>query len=270
MGLYPDVLPGYAPLTGSAHLQQEWGMAVPQQPGLDLRQMFDAARDGTLKAMHIVGSNPVARYGFDPFVLSRMFVVVQDMFLTETAIPANVVLPAACAYEKSGTFTNTCGDLQMLKKAGETEGTKSDFEMIVRVAAAMGADIKRLVPFGHPLRADMGQSRGAQSGEADRHAVWLEAHGLEPKMSPFDPVAMLDEIQRLIPGYDVGRLELAAGNDVHTRVAAIEGEAPSHPELVLPSQDTLFTSGTLGRYSNALNSLVENERRVPADKEVPV
>ena len=45
----------------------------------------------------------------------------------------------------------------------------------------------------------MGQSRGAQSGEADRHAVWLAEHNLEPKMSPYDPTAMLDEIQRLVP-----------------------------------------------------------------------
>ena len=73
-------------------------------------------------------------------------------------------------------MTNTCGDLQLVKKAGEVTGTKSDFEMIVRIADAMGADIHKLVPFGGAgMRADMGQSRGAQSGEADRHAVWLEA-----------------------------------------------------------------------------------------------
>ncbi len=270
MGLYPDLLPGYTSVANASRFQQEWGAQIPAQRGLDLRSMFEAAAAGRLQALHVVGSNPVTRYGLDPFVLSKIFVVVQDMFLTETAIPADVVLPAACAYEKSGTFTNTCGDLQMLKTAGQTEGTKSDFEMIVRIAAAMGADIKRLVPFGRPLRADMGQSRGAQAGEADRHAVWLEAHGLEPKMSPFDPIAMLDEIQRLVPGYDVGRLDLAAGNDVHTHVPAVSGEIPSHPELIVPSQDTLFTSGTLGRFSNTLNSVLENDRRVPADKEVPM
>jgi len=194
---------------------------------------------------------------------------VQDMFLTETAVPAQVVLPVASAYEKAGTFTNTCGDLQMLKKAGHLEGTKSDFEIVVRIASAMGADIKKLVPFGRPLRADMGQSRGAQAGEADRHAVWLSSHGLETRMSPFDPIAMLDEIQRLVPGYDVGRLNVESGNAAHTKIVA-KGAIPSHPEQVLPSKDTLFTSGTLGRYSNTLNSVIENERRVPADKEVPV
>ena len=59
--------------------------------------------------------------------------------------------------------------------------------MIVRIADAMGFEVRKLVPFGSGTRADMGQSRGAQSGEADRHSVWLQAHGLEPKMSPFDP-----------------------------------------------------------------------------------
>ena len=130
-----------------------------------------------MKALYVVGANPVGRFEIDPFVFSKSFVVVQDMFLTETAVLADVVLPAANAYEKSGTFTNTCGDLQLVKKAGEVTGTKTDFEMIVRIADAMGADVRKLVRSAAATRADMGQSRGAQSGEADRHAVWLEAHG---------------------------------------------------------------------------------------------
>ena len=88
--------------------------------------------------------------------------------------------------------------------------------MIVRIADKMGAHIPTLVPFGKGLRADMGQTRGAQSGEADRHAVWLTANNLEPRLSPFDPFAILDEIQRLVPGYDeLLRLQLLSGNDQH-------------------------------------------------------
>src|SRR5260370_23273783 len=200
MGLYPDLLPGYHPNTGKSEFHEEWG-DVPEATGLDLSGMVEAGRAGKLKALYVVGSNPVGRLNIDPFAFSNSFVVVQDMFLTETAVMADVVLPAANAYEKSGTFTNTCGDLHLVKKAGEVTGTKSDFEMIVRIADAMGFDVRKLVPFGGGTRADMGQSRGAQSGEADRHAVWLEAHGLEPKLSPFDPMAILDEIQRLVPGY---------------------------------------------------------------------
>jgi NADH-quinone oxidoreductase subunit G len=267
MGLYPDLLPGYHPIADSGKFHEEWG-GVPQAPGLTLPEMVESARSGKLKALYVVGANPVGRFDIDPFVFSQSFVVVQDMFLTETSSLADVVLPAANAYEKSGTFTNTCGDLQLVKKAGEVSGSKSDFEMIVRIADAMGADVRKLVPFGRGEAADMGQSRGAQSGEADRHSVWLEANGLEPKMSPFDPMAILDEIQRLVPGYEVSRLNLLSGNDQHTTLVGNAAGVPQNPVLIVPANDNLFSSGTLGRYSRTLNSVMENHNRQPAESEV--
>jgi len=145
-------------------------------------------------------------------------------------------------------------------------GTKPDFEIVVRIADAMGFDVRSLVPFGGGTRADMGQSRGAQSGEADRHSVWLAAHGLEPKLSPFDPMAILDEIQRLVPGYDVSRVNLLAGNDEHTRLSG--PGARQDDALIVPANDNLFTSGTLGRYSRALNEVIENQQRQPLATEV--
>ncbi len=262
MGLYPDLLPGYRQAGDTFQLG-----SAPPPPGLSLPEMVESARAGNMKALYVIGSNPIDQFGIDPFAFSNSFVVVQDMFLTETAVIADVVLPAANAYEKSGTFTNTCGDLQLVKKAGEVTGTKSDFEMIVRIASAMGFDVRALVPFGRGVGADMGQSRGAQSGEADRHAVWLEAHGLEPKMSPFDPMAILDEIQRLVPGYDVSRMNILAGNDQHTTLSGSGPGALQSPELIVPAQDNLFSSGTLGCYSRTLNSVVEN-RHKPAEAEV--
>ena len=257
MGLYPDLLPGYHRVADTGKFHDEW-TSIPATTGLTLPEMVDAAKAGKLKALYVVGANPIGRLGLDPFLFSKTFVVVQEMFLTETAFLADVVLPAANAYEKSGTFTNTCGDLQILKKAGEVTGTKSDFEMIVRIADAMGFDVHKLVPFGAGERTDMGQSRGAQSGEADRHAVWLEARGLEPKMSPLEPTAILDEIQRLVPGYDVSRINLLAGNDQHTTLANSGPGAIQKPELIVPANDDLFSSGTLGRYSKALNSVMES------------
>lgn len=270
MGLYPDLLPGYTALSKAAMFAKEYGSAMPQEPGLAGVGMFDAAKAGKLGALYVVGSNPVARYNVNPSELKNTFVVLQDMFLTETATTAEVVLPAANAYEKSGTFTNTYGDLQLLRKAGDLAGVRSDFELIVRVADRMGADIHKLVPFGKGLRADMGQSRGAQSGEADRHAVWLASQNLEPKLSPFDPEALLDEIQRLVPGYNFSRLKLFSGNDVHTLAPEHSSVAqlPS-PESIVPANDTLFTSGTLGRYSNTLNAVIENRRATPAEAEIP-
>jgi NADH-quinone oxidoreductase subunit G len=262
MGIYPDLLPGYEPLNSADSIthkfQQEWG-ALPTEKGLSLPEMLEAAKNGKLKALYVVGSNPVGRLGVDPFTLSKSFVVVQDMFLTETANIADVVLPAANAYEKTGTFTNTCGDLQLVKKAGEVTNTKPDFEMIVRIADAMGFEVHGLVPFGGGTHSDMGQTRGAQSGEADRHAVWLEAHNLEPKMTPFDPMAILDEIQRVVSGYDVSRVNLLAGNDQHLEIAESGASLIQDSGLIVPANDDLFSSGTLGRYSKTLNSVLENK-----------
>ncbi len=264
MGLYPDLLPGYHPIAGNSAFHREWG-GVPASAGLDLAGMVEAGKAAKLKALYVVGSNPVGRLNIDPFAFSRSFLVVQDMFLTETAVMSDVVLPASNAYEKSGTFTNTCGDLQLVKKAGEVTETKSDFEMIVRIADAMGFDVHKLVPFGGGTYADMGQSRGAESGEADRHAVWLEANGLEPKMSPFDPMAILDEIQRLVPGYDVSRMNLLAGNSQHTSLEKVGPGVAHRPESIEPANDTLFTSGTLGHYSRALQSVLESHAVKPAE-----
>jgi NADH-quinone oxidoreductase subunit G len=104
-----------------------------------------------------------------------------------------------------------------------------------------------------------------QSGEADRHAVWLEARGLEPKLSPFDPTAILDEIQRLVPGYDVSRMNLLAGNSQHTSLANAGPGVAHKPESISPANDDLFSSGTLGRYSRTLQSVVENHEVKPAE-----
>jgi NADH-quinone oxidoreductase subunit G len=263
MGLLPDMLPGYTPVTAVGSFAE---YNAPTTPGLDILEIFDAAGKGELSALYVVGSNPISRYGVDPATLKDTFVIVQEMFLTETAQLADVILPAANLYEKSGSVTNSYGDLQQVNKAADRAGVRTDFEMIVRIADKMGADVHTLVPFGKGLRADMGQSRGAQSGEADRHAVWLTANNLEPKLSPFDPYAILDEIQRLVPGYDkLLRLQLLSGNDQHLQPAAPAAlnQITNRRDLVLPANDTLFTSGTLGRYSAMLNDVQQFQASEP-------
>jgi NADH-quinone oxidoreductase subunit G len=266
MGLLPDMLPGYQPVGSSNALGTEY--ASPNTPGLDLLEMFDAAGKGELAALYVVNSNPVATYGVDPVALKNTFIIVQDMFLTETAALADVILPAANLYEKAGSVTNSYGDLQQVKKAGDRAGVRTDFEMIVRIADKIGANMKALVPFGKGLRADMGQTRGVQSGEADRHAVWLTANNLEPRLSPFEPMAILDEVQRLVPGYNILRLQLLSGNDQHLEPAASAlvqiGVYPVRRDLVQPAADTLFTSGTLGRYSAMLSDLQANDSLRPS------
>ncbi len=273
MGLLPDLLPGYTPIGPIDTQDSASKIAIeyssPTTPGLDLLEIFDAATKGSLSALYVVGANPVARYAVDPAALKNTFVVVQENFLTETATLADVVLPAANLYEKSGSVTNSYGDLQQVKKAADRAGVRTDFEMIVRIADKMGADVRQLVPFRpasttDATRADMGQTRGAQSGEADRHAVWLTANNLEPRLSPFDPSAILDEIQRLVPGYgNILRLQLLSGNDQHLQPAAAAPliQIGTRRDLVLPSGDTLFTSGSLSRYSATLQDLQLNQPR---------
>ncbi|HKF45861.1 MAG TPA: molybdopterin-dependent oxidoreductase [Terracidiphilus sp.] len=261
MGLLPDLLPGYVPLTAAGSFAQEY-TGMPSQPGKTQPEMFEAARSGAIGAMLIAGANPIGESNIDPNTLQNSFVVVQDLFLTETAALADVVFPAASLYEKSGTVTNTFGDVQLVKKGADRPGVRSDFEILVRLASAIGADVKALVPFGQRgVRADLGQTRGAQSGEADRHGVWLAARGLEPKVSPLDPLALLDEIERLVPAYKLDRMNLFAGNDVRTEpgfvpVSSLTG---ARPEMVAPSHDGLFTSGTLGRYSSYLRELEKHQ-----------
>jgi NADH-quinone oxidoreductase subunit G len=272
MGLLPDLLPGYVPVTDAGQFTEEYGATLPLQAGLDLVEMFDAAGRGELAALYVVGSNPVARYGVDAAALKDTFLIVQDMFLTETAVLADVVFPAANLYEKTGTVTNTYGDVQLVKKAADKSGVRTDFEVIVRLADKLGANPKDLVPFGKGVRADFGQSRGAQSGEADRHAVWLTANHLEPKLSPFDPFAIFDEIQRLVPAYQVPRLNLLAGNDEHLKSELVQMAPPAERrDLVLPAKDGLYTSGTLGNYSPKLKEVLashatmENAAETAAD-----
>ena len=267
MGLLPDLLPGYVPVAiPGPHAE----FNVPSTPGLDLLQIFDAAEAGNLSALYVVGSNPISRFGIDPLSLKNTFVVVQDMFLTETAAIADVILPAANLYEKAGTVTNSYGDIQRVNKAADRAGTRTDFEMIVRIADKMGANMRALVPFGKQLRADMGQTRGAQTGEADRHAIWLTANNLEPRLSPFDPMTILDEIQRVVPGYNsLLRLQLLSGNDQHLTpapAADLVQILPARRDLVLPANDTLFTSGTLGRYSGMLSDIQSFQSRTEAER----
>jgi NADH-quinone oxidoreductase subunit G len=267
MGLLPDLLPGYVPVTKAGAFVEEYA-GMPATAGKNAREFLDAAAQGQLGALLVVGDNPVARLGLAPDALRKTFLIVHDLFLTETAQQADVVFPAASLYEKTGTMTNTYGDVQLAKKAADRPGVRPDFEIIVRLASTMGADVKALVPFGKGgVRADLGQSRGAQSGEADRHAVWLASNGLEPKLSPFDPLAVLDEIERLVPSYKLDRLNLFSGNDVRTEPGFVPVAALTAPriDLVAPTHDGLFTSGTMGRYSTYLSEIEEHQKHQMAE-----
>jgi formate dehydrogenase alpha subunit len=147
MGALPDVYTGYQKVANPevrAKMEQAWGIKdLPAEPGLTATEMLPAAHRGELKALYIVGENPMisdADVAHAEASLRHLdFLVVQDIFLTETAKLAHVVLPAACFAEADGTFTNTERKVQRVRKAVEPPGAaRADWEIVADLAGLLG------------------------------------------------------------------------------------------------------------------------------------
>jgi formate dehydrogenase alpha subunit len=147
MGALPNVVSGYQAVINPelrAKVCAVWGVKdIPAKVGLTIVEVMNAADEGKVKSLYIMGENPMVS---DPDVnhvehaLKKLdFLVVQDIFLTETAALAHVVLPAASFAEKDGTFTNTERRVQLLKPAVKPPGqAKPDWEIIGLIARKMG------------------------------------------------------------------------------------------------------------------------------------
>jgi NADH-quinone oxidoreductase subunit G len=195
MGLAPELLPGFS---------------ASNTPGLTVPEML-AVSD--LDALWVIGSDALAG-GHNS---KKAFVVVQDLFLTESAKKADVVLPSASLYEKNGTVTNVCGEVQRVKRAAATLGAKPDLEIIGLIAKELGA--------------------AAQLGP------WL-------------PDTVYNEIRRTAKAYDIP-LPLVTVSAQQTMPVNGRVGVETRPDLIHSAHDGLFTSGTLGRYSKVLNSVIE-------------
>ena len=156
MGGLPDVFPGYQPVAdpearvkfGKAWLEDGGDASavreLPHEPGLTVVEMMSAAAEGRLKAMYVLAENPMLS---DPDIhhvrealQALEFLVVQDIFLTETAELADVVLPGSSFAERDGTFTCTDRSVQRIRMAVETPGeARPDWQIIGQVASACGA-----------------------------------------------------------------------------------------------------------------------------------
>ncbi len=155
MGGLPNVLPGYQPVDdpkAREKFEKAWGVDyLPGAPGLTLMEMMDGAHKGKIKAMYIMGENPILS---DPDIqhvresLDNLeFLVVQDIFLTETAEYADVVLPAACFAEKEGTFTNTERRVQRVRRAVSPPGqAREDSWIISEISRRLGYDMGDIEP----------------------------------------------------------------------------------------------------------------------------
>ena len=155
MGTLPYTYPGYLPADDPKALDafaKAWEVRdLPCHDGLLEPQMYDAALSGALKALYVVGYDPAhtqANIGHVHEALSHLdFVVVQDLFLTETARFAHVVLPAGCFYEKDGTFTSGERRVRRIHKAVEPPGAaKADWEIVCLISKAMGYQMT----YSHP------------------------------------------------------------------------------------------------------------------------
>ncbi len=151
MGCLPNVLPGYAPVSDAQarkNLATVWGVpSLPDQPGWTVTEMMPAARRGDLRGMYIMGENPVLSDANTRHVeeaLSKVdFLVVQDIFPTETARFAHVVLPGVSWAEKDGTFTNTERRVQLVRAAINPVGNSfPDWRILQRILHLMGARVE--------------------------------------------------------------------------------------------------------------------------------
>ncbi len=146
LGALPNVYPGYQNVDEKENrgkFEEAWGTELSPEPGLTVVEMINAAGEGDVKGMYIMGENPMVS---DPDIghveesLENLdFLAVQDIFLTETAEYADVVLPAASFLETEGCFTNTERRVQKLDKAIEPKGnTKPDWEIISELSTKLG------------------------------------------------------------------------------------------------------------------------------------
>ena len=147
MGALPNVYPGYQKVNIpeiKEKFERAWNTSLPSEPGLTHTEIFDAIADGRIKALYQVGENPRLSEANAKHVEEALnkidFLVVQDIFLTETAMFADVVLPSCSYAEKDGTFTNTERRVQRVRKAIPPVGeSKPDWLIVCEIAKRMGA-----------------------------------------------------------------------------------------------------------------------------------
>jgi formate dehydrogenase major subunit len=151
MGGLPNVFTAYQAVTDEAarkKLEAAWGVEnLSAKPGLVVTDMIPKAHAGEIKAMYIIGENPLVSdadlHHVEESLKHLDFLVVQDIFLTETAQFADVVLPSSCFAEKDGTFSNTERRVQRVRKAVESPGeTKDDWWITCEIGTRMGFEMK--------------------------------------------------------------------------------------------------------------------------------
>jgi NADH-quinone oxidoreductase subunit G len=234
MGVMPAALPGLRPVSDDgarARLEEAWGVQIPSAPGADFDAMLELCDQGRMGVLYVVGSDPLMSYPDRAFVKRALgdagLLIVQDMFLTDTAGLADVVLPAAGYGEESGTFTNNEGRVQKVRNfrepAFEARGNLAIFDFVAA----------------------------------------LTNHSLRPSMQD----EIFNEIARLVPAYQELTQDGLGADGAFTKVDQTPSAGaffvpPPTPisadGLVLVTGNCLFHNGYLSERSDILNTVADD------------
>lgn len=235
MGCLPDTLPGGRPLEiGSFRKRDEdaWDCQIPSKEGLTLMEIIESANTGSIKAMYVMGENPVYNLPDSNFVKNALenlgFLVVQDIFMTETAAMADVVLPSLSWAEKDGTYTNLERRIQRLRKAINRQGMED-----WRILSEVGKKIGLKMPYN--------------SAEDIMTEISM--------VSPLHTGLTYEDIDRGLDQWPYKGEPLRQGLGVGDW-GPVKIQMPGHKgRLYLSIEKPLFHSGTLSRKAQALNNI---------------
>jgi NADH-quinone oxidoreductase chain G len=230
MGCAPDLLPGYRPVAFAEfrkRYENIWNVAIPEKAGLTIFEMMHAASKGSLKALYVMGENPAFNLPDSGAVEAALknleFLVVQDIFLTETARLADVVLPSLSWAEKDGTFTNMERRLQRVRRAVHREGME-DWKIIAEVSRNMGSRF-----------------------------AYVNAESVFHEISGVSPLHRNLSYEDLAQGHAIYPYKGEPLRDVMEEIQIDKGKTtPADGKLYLRIERPLFHSGTLSTKAQAL------------------
>jgi predicted molibdopterin-dependent oxidoreductase YjgC len=243
MGVTPDLLPGYQSLENRAPFEKAWGKPLPEQPGKTAEELLTAVEQGTIKALHIMGCDPLVDFP-EPKrwaqALEKLeWLAVQDVFSTETAARAHYVFPAVTFAEKAGTFTSGERRVQKFDVAIEPfRNALPDWEIIQKLSQHMGYPLN----YTHPSQV-MKEISSLVPQYNDIGYEKLDRHGIQWPLR--------DNVDS--PHIPLERLRLAFKS-----FALPEPQELKSGKFLLVTGPAFFHSGTLSTYAQGLNVLGES------------
>jgi predicted molibdopterin-dependent oxidoreductase YjgC len=273
MGCVPDRLSGCVPWNDHVHrrrIEEAWGGPVPRDPGLTLMEMVEAVPD-SLRALYVMGENPAVKLPAAAAARDALealdLLVVQDIFLTETARLADLVLPAHAWSERDGTYTNIEGRLQVLRRAVVSDRGRPDWQIICEIGSRMGESmdypsssaILDEISLLSPLHSELDR------GELERSGWMATRHG-EPcyrEMELWEPADQTTDDGRLYLGID---RQLAFGGTTSRRCDILRQVGPPLEVTIGPAVAQRFgiQKGDRVRLTTKLGSVTAPARIDPS------